>query len=85
MDIEMKRMIMLMIVMVTMLVSLGGCYVVPLHDGGRGGYGHHRNGGYDQDRGRGEYYRDWNGRYYQNRWRGEHNRHWKNGYDYDRH
>lgn len=77
----MKRMIMLTIVMVTMLVSLGGCYLGHWQDRGgghgrywndgyhndRGGHDHHRNGGYYHDRGRGGHDRPWNGKYYYDR------------------
>ena len=74
MDIEMKKMVMLAIVMVTMLVSLGGCYIGPWHD--RGEYGH--------DNGRRGHDRHWNGGYGHDNGRGGHDRHSNDGYDRDK-
>lgn len=57
----MKKIIMLGMILMTMLISLGGCFVgYPVHgrDGGHdGGGGHHRGGGHDRHRG-GGYYMD---------------------------
>lgn len=83
MDIEMKKIIMLVIVMMTMLVSLGGCYVGPLHDRGRG-HDLYWNDGYNYDRGRGGHDRRGNGGYDYDRRRGGHDRQWNGGYNHDR-
>lgn len=51
----MKRIILLGMVLVTMLVSLGGCFVgYPDHDRGRGG--HDRGERHDRDSGERHYY-----------------------------
>ncbi len=76
----MKRMIMLTFVVVAMLVSLGGCYVVPLHDSGVG-YDRHWEGRYYNDRGRG-HDRHWEGGYYNDRGRGGHE-YYRNGRYHD--
>lgn len=73
----MKRMMILTIAMVTVLVSLGGCYIAPWHGRG-GGHGHHWNGGYDYDRGRGGHDRHWNRGYYYDGSRGGYD-HYRNG------
>ncbi|TKB25488.1 hypothetical protein FCL47_13170 [Desulfopila sp. IMCC35006] len=77
----MKKIIMLAIVMMTMLVSLGGCYVVPFHDRGRG-HDLYWNGGYNYDRGRGGH--DRNRGYDYDRRRGGHERHWDGEYNHNR-
>jgi hypothetical protein len=55
----MKKIIMSVIILGLVLASLGGCIIVPYHDGG----GHYGHGGYRGDyyghggyRGRGDYY-----------------------------
>ena len=78
MGIEMKRTLGLTIIMVTMLVSLGGCYVVPLHYR-TGGYEHHWHDRYYYDRGSRGHDRHWNGRYYHDRGRGGHYHRYRHG------
>jgi len=46
----MKRIIMLVMVLVTMTVSIGGCFV-PWHDDGRDGRDRGHDGGHDRERG----------------------------------
>ena len=47
----MKRIIMLGIVLVTMVVSLGGCFWGPEGRDRGEGHGHDRDGGHDKDQG----------------------------------